>query len=111
METLLIVDDDLSLLESLKMHFEDAVEEGAPRFHVITATNAAAAVKAAQEHQPSLVILDMMLPDRTGLEIIDELKGILGDAPILIVTAHHDMETTIRAMKLGAFDYIHKPFP
>ncbi len=111
METLLIVDDDLSLLESLKMHFEDAMEEGSPQFHVATATNAASALKAAQEHQPSLVILDMMLPDRTGLEIIDELKALCGDAPILIVTAHHDMETTIRAMKLGAFDYIHKPFP
>jgi two-component system response regulator AtoC len=52
----------------------------------------------------------MMLPDRSGLEIIDALKSICGDAPILIVTAHHDMETTIRAMKAGAFDYLHKPF-
>src|SRR5262249_7189848 len=56
------------------------------------------------------VILDMMLPDRSGLQIIEEMKALCGDAPILIVTAHHDMETTIRAMKAGAFDYIHKPF-
>ena len=42
METLLIVDDDLSLLESLKMHFEDIEQDGAPRFHVVTATSAAA---------------------------------------------------------------------
>ncbi len=111
METLLIVDDDLSLLESLKMHFEDTEEAGAARFNVATATNAAGALKVAQDVRPSLVILDMMLPDRTGLEIIEELKSICGDAPILIVTAFHDMETTIRAMKLGAFDYIHKPFP
>ncbi|MGQ0507428.1 MAG: sigma-54-dependent transcriptional regulator [Myxococcaceae bacterium] len=111
MDTLLIVDDDLSLLESLKMHFEDAQTDGGPRFQVVTAANAANALKTAREHQPSLVILDMMLPDRTGLDIIQELHTICGDAPILIVTAHHDMETTIRAMKLGAFDYIHKPFP
>src|SRR5207248_7312758 len=69
------------------------------------------ALKAAGEMHPSLIILDMMRPDRTGLEIIGELKQICGDSPILIVTASHDMETTIRAMKLGAFDYIHKPFP
>jgi len=110
METLLIVDDDLSLLESLKMHFEDSREDESPRFQVVTAASAQAALKAAQDAAPSLVILDMMLPDRNGLDIIPEMKAACGDAPIVIVTAYHDMETTIRAMKSGAFDYIHKPF-
>jgi len=110
METLLIVDDDLSLLESLKMHFEEIEEVGAPKYQVVSATSAGAALKMAAEFTPSLVILDMMLPDRTGLQIIEEMRALCGDAPILIVTAHHDMETTIRAMKAGAFDYIHKPF-
>jgi two-component system response regulator AtoC len=111
METLLIIDDDVGLLESLQMHFEEILQEGAPRYHVVTATNAAAGLRAAQESMPSVVILDMMLPDRSGLEIIEELKTLCGDARIILVTAHHDMETTIRAMKAGAFDYIHKPFP
>ncbi|HZH02402.1 MAG TPA: sigma-54 dependent transcriptional regulator [Myxococcaceae bacterium] len=110
METLLIVDDDLSLLESLKMHFEDAEENGEERFTVHTATRAADALRIAKEVSPSLVVLDMMLPDRNGVDILPELKALLGDVPIVIVTAHHDMETTIRAMKAGAFDYIHKPF-
>jgi len=111
METLLIVDDDVSLLETLKMHFEEIEHDGQPRYHVATATSAAAGLRAAQEAMPSVVILDMMLPDRTGLEIIEEMKGLCGDARIILVTAYHDMETTIRAMKAGAFDYIHKPFP
>ena len=98
METLLIVDDDQSLLESLKMHFEDIEKDGAPRFHVVTATSAGQGLKAAQESQPSVVILDMMLPDRTGLDIIEEMKTLCGDARIILVTAYHDMETTIRAM-------------
>jgi len=110
METLLIVDDDLSLLESLKMHFEEIEEGGAPSFTVATATSAASALSLASEVFPALVILDMMLPDRTGLQILKQLKEICRDAPIVIVTAYHDMETTIRAMKAGAFDYIHKPF-
>src|SRR5262249_24207661 len=110
METLLIVDDDLSLLESLKMHFEEVEDVEAPEYQVVTAASAAAALQAAAESSPSLVILDMMLPDRSGLQIIEEMRALCGDAPILIVTAHHDMETTIRAMKAGAFDYIHKPF-
>src|SRR5687768_1262740 len=111
METLLIIDDDVGLLESLQMHFEEILLEGTPRYHVVTATSAASGLKAAQESNPSVVILDMMLPDRSGLEIIEELKTLCGDARIILVTAHHDMETTIRAMKAGAFDYIHKPFP
>jgi two-component system response regulator AtoC len=111
METLLIVDDDVSLLETLKMHFEEIELDGQPRYQVATATSAAAGLRAAQEAMPSVVILDMMLPDRTGLEIIEEMKGLCGDARIILVTAYHDMETTIRAMKAGAFDYIHKPFP
>ncbi|MCP3169930.1 sigma-54-dependent transcriptional regulator [Myxococcus qinghaiensis] len=110
METLLIVDDDVSLLETLKMHFEEIEHDGQPRYQVATATSAAAGLRAAQDSMPSVVILDMMLPDRTGLEIIEEMKGLCGDARIILVTAYHDMETTIRAMKAGAFDYIHKPF-
>jgi len=110
METLLIVDDDLSLLESLKMHFEDIEQDGEPRYQVVTATRASEGLRLAQESMPGVVILDMKLPDRTGLDIIEEMKDLCGDARIILVTAFHDMETTIRAMKAGAFDYIHKPF-
>jgi two-component system, NtrC family, response regulator AtoC len=110
-DTLLIVDDDVSLLESLALHFEEVERDGEPRFHVVTATTAEAGLAAASAASPSLVILDMMLPDRSGLEIIVEMRERCGDAPIVLVTAYHDMESTIRAMKLGAFDYVHKPFP
>src|SRR6516164_1092507 len=110
METLLIVDDDLSLLESLKMHFEEIEEVGAPKYQVASATSAASALDVASEVFPSLVILDMMLTDRSVLQILKQLKEFCGDAPIIIVTAYHDMETTIRAMKSGVFDYLHKPF-
>jgi len=111
MDTLLIVDDDVSLLESLALHFEEVERDGEPRYHVVTATTAQGGLAAASDASPSLVILDMMLPDRSGLEIIEEMRARCGDAPIILVTAYHDMESTIRAMKLGAFDYVHKPFP
>jgi two-component system response regulator AtoC len=110
MDTLLLVDDDVSLLESLSLHFEEAMKDGQPRFQVVTATSAAAGLAKARECAPSLVVLDMMLPDRSGIDLIEEMKAVCGDAPIVLVTAYHDMESTIRAMKLGAFDYIHKPF-
>jgi two-component system response regulator AtoC len=110
MDTLLLVDDDVSLLESLTLHFEEVEKDGQARFQVVTATTAAAGLEKAREHAPSLVVLDMMLPDRSGLDLIEDMKSVCGDAPIVLVTAFHDMESTIRAMKLGAFDYIHKPF-
>jgi two-component system response regulator AtoC len=110
METLLLVDDDVSLLESLTLHFEEVEKDGQRRFHVVTATTAAMGLERAKECSPALVVLDMMLPDRSGLDLIEEMRALCGDAPIVLITAFHDMESTIRAMKLGAFDYIHKPF-
>ena len=93
METLLLVDDDVSLLESLSMHFEEAEKDGEPRFQVVTATTAAAGLPRRAECAPALVVLDMMLPDRSGLDLIEEMKSVCGDAPIVLVTAYHDMET------------------
>jgi two-component system response regulator AtoC len=110
MEKLLLVDDDASLLETLKMHFEDQRKESGPRFAVHTAASGAEALDMAGRVFPDLVILDMMLPDGSALDVLPKLKRNVGDPPVLIVTAHYDMETTIRAMKLGAFDYLHKPF-
>src|SRR5207248_3014098 len=49
------------------------------------------------------------LPDASGIDLIPELKKRAAEAPVLMITAHHDMATTILAMKAGAFDYIHKP--
>jgi two-component system, NtrC family, response regulator AtoC len=51
----------------------------------------------------------MRLPDASGIDLIPELKKRAAEAPVLMITAHHDMATTILAMKAGAFDYIHKP--
>jgi two-component system response regulator AtoC len=110
MDTLLLVDDDVTLVEQLKLHFEDRADDAAQRFRVLTAHSARGALELTQKHEVALVILDMMLPDRTGLELMADLKQAVGEAPVIMVTAHHDMETTIRAMKSGAFDYIHKPF-
>jgi two-component system response regulator AtoC len=110
MDTLLLVDDDISLAEQLKLHFEERWETEGVRGRVLSAHTAARALELAADQDISLVILDMMLPDRSGLELISEFRNKVSEAPIIMVTAHHDMETTIRAMKSGAFDYIHKPF-
>src|SRR5436305_1433567 len=85
------------------MHLE---ERG---FGVVSAATGAEGFKLAEETSPSAIILDMRLPDASGIDLIPELRKRSGETPVLMITAHHDMATTILAMKAGAFDYIHKP--
>ncbi len=103
MDHILIVDDDRSIRELLSMHLE---ERG---FGVLSASTGAEGFRLAEETSPSAIVLDMRLPDASGIDLIPELKKRAAEAPVLMITAHHDMATTIRAMKAGAFDYIHKP--
>src|SRR6058998_141799 len=103
MDRILIVDDDRSIRELLSMHLE---ERG---FGVDSASTGAEGFRIAEETPPAAVVLDMRLPDASGIDLIPELKKRAPEAPVLMITAHHDMATTILAMKAGAFDYIHKP--
>ncbi|HTO96221.1 MAG TPA: sigma-54 dependent transcriptional regulator [Myxococcales bacterium] len=103
MDRILIVDDDRSIRELLSMHLE---ERG---FGVMSAATGAEGFRLAEEAAPSAIVLDMRLPDASGIDLIPELRKRAAEAPVLMITAHHDMATTIRAMKAGAFDYIHKP--
>src|SRR5437763_872525 len=103
MDRILIVDDDRSIRELLSMHLE---ERG---FGVDSAATGAEGFRIAEESPPSAIVLDMRLPDASGIDLIPELKKRAAEAPVLMITAHHDMATTILAMKAGAFDYIHKP--
>ena len=99
---ILIIDDDRSIREILSMHLE---ERG---FNVVAASSAEDGERCAADVSPCVVILDVRLPDRSGLELIAALRQVT-EAPVLMITAFHDMATTILAMKAGAFDYIQKP--
>ena len=85
------------------MHLE---ERG---FGVMSAATGAEGFRLAAEASPAAIVLDMRLPDASGIDLIPELRKRAAEAPVLMITAHHDMATTILAMKAGAFDYIHKP--
>jgi len=102
-DRILIVDDDRSIRELLSMHLE---ERG---FGVDSAATGAEGFRMAEQSPPAAIVLDMRLPDASGIDLIPELKKRAAEAPVLMITAHHDMATTILAMKAGAFDYIHKP--
>ncbi|MCX7857648.1 MAG: sigma-54 dependent transcriptional regulator [Deltaproteobacteria bacterium] len=101
--TILIIDDEEPILESLEMYFS---EKG---FNVICAKTAEEGMHKTLLFDPDLIILDVRLPDQDGLELIKRLKEKKKDTQVIIITAFHDMETTIKAVKRGAYEYIPKP--
>jgi len=100
---ILIIDDEQSLLESLEMFFS---EKG---YHVYSATTATEGLEMKKSVQPDVIILDVRLPDKNGLDVLEELQQSHHAKNIIIITAFHDMDTTIKAMKRGALEYIPKP--
>ncbi|HRT26749.1 MAG TPA: sigma-54 dependent transcriptional regulator [Syntrophales bacterium] len=103
MAKIIVIDDDRSISESLELYLS---EEG---HEVMTANTGTDGLNLVLQTSPDIVILDIRLPDIDGFTVLEDLKEENVDAKVIMITAHHDMETTIKAMKEGAFDYIHKP--
>lgn len=103
MAKILIIDDEYSILESLEMFL------GEKGHHIYKAATGENGLAIFWEFKPDLVILDIRLPDKNGLDVLDEIQKDGASTKVIMITAFHDMETTIEAMKRGAYDYIHKP--
>ncbi len=103
MSKILVIDDDKSIRESLELYLE---EEG---YDVHTASTGTEGLNQFVKAVPDVVILDIRLPDIDGFTVLEDLREEDEKVKVIMITAHHDMETTINAMKGGAFDYIHKP--
>ncbi|MCG7852250.1 MAG: sigma-54 dependent transcriptional regulator [Methanosarcinaceae archaeon] len=100
---ILVIDDQNAILESLSMFFS---EKG---LETLTAEYGKEGLEKVQAEQPDIVILDIRLPDINGIEVLKKIRSINDQIFVIMITAFHDMETTIEAMKYGAYDYIHKP--
>ncbi|MCC6676967.1 MAG: sigma-54-dependent Fis family transcriptional regulator [Phycisphaerales bacterium] len=79
-------------------------------FAVTTAPDAAAALEMIPKRRPDAVVSDLKMPGMTGIELLEKIRGIDDQVPVLLMTAFGTIETAVRAMKLGAFDYLTKPF-
>ncbi len=100
----LVIDDDNSIRWVLTEALED---EG---FSVTAAANAQDARKLLEQHPFSVVLSDIRMPGDDGLVLLKELKQTHGDLPVIIMTAHSDLESAVNAYEYGAFDYLPKPF-
>ncbi len=103
MERLLIVDDDDAIRRTLELHLTEQ------RFEVLSADTLAKARELWRNRDPDLVVLDLKLPDGEGTTLLEEFARAGSEAIVVMVTGHQDMDYAIRAMKAGAFNYIHKP--
>src|SRR5579863_5914258 len=103
MPKLLVVDDEQGVRYSIRRVLEGNGIE------VVTAATGAEGLSMLREHEPDVVILDLQLPDRSGLEVFREIQKADPRRPVIFVTAHGTTETAIEAMKGGAFDYLVKP--
>ena len=104
MSRILIIDDD----DALRKSFHNLLtEEG---YEVESAASGEAGLSSIHKTMPDLVIADMRLPGMNGLEIFKAVHAIEPRLPVIIMTAYGTTETAIEATKMGAFDYILKPF-
>ncbi|MBI1951706.1 MAG: sigma-54-dependent Fis family transcriptional regulator [Acidobacteria bacterium] len=103
-EKVLVVDDDEGVRQVLGQSLRDA------GYRVSSAESGEKAVAAAREEAFDLVILDMVLPRVDGMEVLREITSAKPELPVVMITGYASVETAIKAMKMGAVDYIVKPF-
>jgi signal transduction histidine kinase len=103
--TVLIADDQPDMLRFLQ-------SELASRYNVLTVTDGQQAVDKAIETVPDIILLDMMMPEKDGMQACREIRAALAtqNVPIVLVTAHVDEETKLNALRAGASDFLPKPF-
>lgn len=101
---ILVIDDEKDIRFSLQGIFSD---EG---YEVVEAQNGEDGIEVAKKMQPDVVFLDIWLPGIDGLEVLERLRQIFPDLPIIMISGHGNIETAVQAMRKGAFDFIEKPF-
>ena len=99
----LVVDDEPDIRDLL------SITLGRMEIEVETAGDYASAVKHLGSGRFDLVLTDMRLPDGNGLDLVDWMQGNRSGVPVAVITAHGNVEAAVRALKLGAFDFISKP--
>ncbi len=103
-EKILVVEDDRSLREGLAMNLR------LRKYHVITAVNGDEGMQMAFDERPDLIIMDIMMPSWSGLDILEEMRKREEKTPVLILSAKNTTQNKVQGLDLGADDYLGKPF-
>ena len=103
-DRILIVDDEAFNLDLLEQELTDR------GYAVERARDGAEAVRKVESARPDLMLLDYMMPGMNGLDVLEAIRDAESDVPVVMMTAHGSIEVAVQAMKLGAYDFILKPF-
>jgi two-component system KDP operon response regulator KdpE len=101
---ILVVDDDAAILKLVRL------ELSAQGFGVLAAETGTEAIRFAEEYRPDLVVLDLMLPDMSGIEVMRRLRERTTTVSVIMLTAKGTDADKVRGLELGADDYVPKPF-
>lgn len=104
MKSALVIDDDRNILNALQIHLEDLGMETA------VARSGAEGLKIFNLVKPEIVLLDLKLPDMDGLKVLEEIVATQIKTYVVIITAYAAIDTAVKAIKMGAFEYLAKPF-
>jgi DNA-binding NtrC family response regulator len=102
MDKILIIDDDENVRGTLKVLL-------GKEYKIILAENGFTGIRKFENENPDLIITDLMMDDLNGIEILKKVKESLVDTPVILITGFEEIQTTIEAIQLGAYDYLEKP--
>jgi len=102
--TVWIVDDDASIRWVLDKALGNA------GFKTKLFENADDVLTHAKQHQPDVIVTDIRMPGTSGLELLDQMVSELPEIPVIVMTAHSDLDSAVSAYQGGAFEYLPKPF-
>lgn len=103
-KSILIIDDEVLTLNNLKRVLE---KEG---YEVLLADSGETGVEIFARHRPNAALVDLMLPGIDGIEVLRKIRQIESNAMVIMITAYEIIEKAVQSMKLGAYDYLLKPF-
>ena len=101
---ILLVDDDPDIVDSMKAMLESN------GYEVLTAVDGNSGLAMAEQEQPDLIVLDMMLPKRSGFLVLEKLKRGKGSPPVIMITGNEGVRHQTFAETLGVDEYLRKPF-
>lgn len=104
MNSILIIEDDSAIVDVLKMILE---QDG---FEIEVAFNGVSGLEKFNEMNPDIVLLDIRMPRMDGIEVLQEIKKVNKESVVIMISGHGNIETAVQTTKLGAFDFIEKPF-
>jgi len=101
--TLLVIDDDPASLDLIS----DALEQ--TNLRILTATDPQSGLDIIRERRPEIVLLDLLMPGVSGMELLEKIVSIAPEAEVILVTGHYSTDSAVEAIRKGASDYITKP--